>query len=67
MKLYTLKILVLYNINSNQSFVIVKFNLNLFSTIMFCSSNYTDEERKTLQSIPKQYIFGLLIIVMIVL
>jgi len=32
-----------------------------------CSLSNTDEEWKTLQSIPKQYVFGLLIIVLIVL
>jgi len=32
-----------------------------------CSPSYTDEKRKTLQSIPKQYVFGLLIVFKIVL
>jgi len=43
----------------------------LFSTLMFmlvgCSPSYTDEEGKPLQSIPNQYVFCLLIVVMIML
>jgi len=38
-----------------------------YAHVHACSLSYTDEEWKTLQSIPKQCAFGLLIIVMIVL
>jgi len=38
-----------------------------YAHVHACSPSYTDEEGKTLQSIPKQYVFGLLIVVLIVL
>jgi len=38
-----------------------------YAHVHACSPSYTDEEWKTLQSIPKRHVFGLLIIVMIVL
>jgi len=38
-----------------------------YAHVHACSASYTDEEGKMLQSISKQYILGLLIVVMIVL
>jgi len=38
-----------------------------YAHILACSPSYTDEELNALQSIPKQCVIGLLIIVLIVL
>jgi len=38
-----------------------------YAHVHACSLSYTEEELNTLQSIPKQCVFGLLIIVLIVL
>jgi len=37
-----------------------------YTHVHVCSPSYTDEEWKILQPISKQYVFGLLIVVMIV-
>jgi len=34
-----------------------------YAPVHACNHNYTDEEEETLQSIPKQCVFGLLIMV----
>jgi len=38
-----------------------------YAHVHACSPSYTDEEYKTLQSIPKQCVFGLLIKILIML
>jgi len=42
-------------------------HISFYAHVHDCGPSYTDEDWKTLQSIPKQYVFGLLIIVLIVL